>query len=60
MGASQTVLPWRRTTNHAERLTLFVDLIIVTTVWKRQQLGEELAQPCRALWQIDVSRLNLG
>ena len=34
-------------------------LIIVTTVWKRQQLGEELAQPCRALWQIDVSRLNL-
>jgi hypothetical protein len=24
MGASQTVLPWRRATNHAERFTLFV------------------------------------
>jgi 3-hydroxyacyl-CoA dehydrogenase len=30
-----------------------------TAVWKRQHLGEELAQPCRALRQKDVSRLDL-
>src|ERR1700732_808608 len=41
----------------AEELGNAIDLIIVTTVWKRQQLREELAQPCRALWQIGVSRL---
>jgi hypothetical protein len=31
----------------------------VTTVWKWQKLGEELAEPRRAVRQVDVTRLNL-
>jgi hypothetical protein len=43
----------------AEELGNTIDLIIVPSVWKRQQFREELAQPCRARRQIDVSCLNL-
>src|SRR5258708_28778769 len=43
----------------SEELRNAIDLIIVTTVWKRQKLGEEVAEPRRAVRQVDVTCLNL-
>src|SRR5579883_2677400 len=44
----------------SEELRNAVDLIIVPAIGKRQQLGEELAEPRRAVRQADVAGLDLG
>lgn len=43
----------------SQELRNAIDLIIVTTVGKWQKLVEELAEPRRAVRQVDVTGLNL-
>src|ERR1022692_4277841 len=42
-----------------EELGNAVDLIVMTAVWKRQQLGEEFGKPSCALGQMNVTRFDL-
>jgi len=43
-----------------EKLRNAVDLIVVSSVWELFHLSLKIAQPCRALWQKNLSRFDLG
>ena len=55
---------WNRLPNNLlhpdEKLRDAVDLIVIRTIWKREELPHECRKPGGVLWQINMNRLDFG